>query len=124
MRTKSKTMQFLEGLLGGPLTFGGMLVAIREGEEWSQAELARRLGVSAQHLGQVEKGRKAVRPERAAAWARELGYAPAHFVALALQAQVVEAGLQLHVHVTDEPVHGSGRAKGARAARKKAKATA
>ena len=34
--------EFLEELTGGPLTFGEMLWAIRQCEEWTQAEFARK----------------------------------------------------------------------------------
>lgn len=101
-KNSSSTMRFLDDLIGEPLTFGTMLTALRECEAWSQTEMAQRLHVTPQHLGQVEKDRKAVTPERAARWARELGQSEAQFVALALQAQVDEAGLQLRVGVTSE----------------------
>jgi transcriptional regulator with XRE-family HTH domain len=122
---KSDAAQFLEGLVG-PLTFGGMLANERECEGWSQAALARRLGVTPQHLCDVEKGRKAVSPERAAAWARELGYSEAQFVELALQAQVDAAGLKLAVHVggSSEPPASKKKSAVARPARKKTKARA
>lgn len=53
------------------------------------------LGVSRAYLCDVEKGRRAVSVERAAAWARKLGYLQAQYVALALQAEVTAAGLKL-----------------------------
>ena len=99
----SATMRFLDDLIGEPLSFGNMLSTLRQCESWSQAEMAHRLQVTPQHLGQVEKGRKAVTPERAAKWARELGQSEAQFVTLALQAQLDEAGLDLRVAVTSEP---------------------
>src|SRR5580700_9879882 len=102
--SKSDAMRFLEGLSGGPLTLGGLLSAIREGEEESQADLARRLGMSRQHLCDIEKGRKVVSPERAAAFAKILGYGEAQFVRLALQGMVDAAGLTLLVTV--EPARG------------------
>ncbi len=104
MTTKSKsqkrrTRAFLEGLTGGPLTFGTLLASIRDGEEMSQAAFARKLGVSRSHLCDIEKGRKSVGPGRAARFAKLLGYPQESFVALALQAQVEEAGLRLNVTV-------------------------
>src|SRR4051812_113374 len=100
-KTKSKAVQFLEKLNGGPLTLRQVLVATREGEEWSQAEMARRLGVSAQHLSQVEKGLKTVSPERAAAWGTALGYGPEVWAMLAAQEQLDRAGLNLRVIIGD-----------------------
>ena len=98
--TTSKTMGFLEGLMDGPLTLAGLLTAVREGEGWSQTDMAARLGVSKQHLSAVEKGRKVVSPERAALWAAALGYGQEQFVRLALQQQLETAGLAFHVALT------------------------
>jgi hypothetical protein len=50
-------------------------------------------------LCDIEKGRRAVSVERAAEWARKLGYLEAQYVALALQAEVTAAGLDLKVKV-------------------------
>ncbi len=47
----------------------------------------------------LEKGRKVVGAARAARFAKILGYSSGSFVALALQGQVVEAGLKLNVSV-------------------------
>jgi transcriptional regulator with XRE-family HTH domain len=99
-RTKTcRTKEFLQELVGAPLTFGSLLTAIREGEEMSQVEFAAKLGISRSHLCDIEKERKSVGPARAARFARTLGYPPESFVALALQAQVREAGLKLSVKV-------------------------
>jgi transcriptional regulator with XRE-family HTH domain len=81
------------------LTFGAMLRALRQCEEESLATFAARLGVTKQHLSDVERGRRAVSVERAAAWARILGYHAGQFVTLALQAQVEAAGLRFRVSV-------------------------
>lgn len=100
MSTKpSKAMAFLEELTGGPLTLGGLLRSIRLGEEESQVYFAKKLGVTRSHLCDIEKGRKVVGPERAAKWARLLGYDEAQFVRLALQELVEKAGLDLTVRV-------------------------
>ena len=90
-------LAFLEDLTGGPLTFASNLRAIRQGEELSLAEFAKLLGVSRQHLHDVEHGRKAVSVERAAAWAKLLGYSEKQFVRLALQAELERAGLDYKV---------------------------
>ena len=96
---KSDAIGFLESLTKGPITFGGLIEAIRQGEEMTQPEFARRLGISKSHLNDIEKGRKAVSPERAAKFAKVLGYSKERFVALSLQAQVDSAGLKLRVDV-------------------------
>ena len=100
MRTKKKSdaMKFLDGLVG-KLTFGGLIEAMRQAEEMSQVEFAKKLGVSKQHLCDIEKGRKFVSPERAAKFARILGHSERSFVALALQDIVNQGGLKLKVNV-------------------------
>ena len=96
---KSGAMRFLEGIIRGALTFGSFMEAIRLGENESQAEFGRRLGVSRSHLCDIEKGRKLVSPARAAQFAKVLGYSQDQFVRLALQAMVQEAGLKFNVRV-------------------------
>ena len=89
----------LERLNGGPLTFGQVINATRLGEGLSLEAFAAQLGISRAYLCDVEKGRRAVSVERAAAWARALGYLEAQYVTLALQAAVNAAGLKLRVRV-------------------------
>lgn len=89
----------LERILGGPLTLGMALEALRKGDEQTQAEFARRLGLTAQKLCDLEKGRRAVSPERAAEFARKLGHPIEVFVRLSLQDQVTHGGLKLRVKV-------------------------
>lgn len=96
---KSAALNFLEDLTGGPVTLGKLLEAIRLGEEISQPEFARLLKISKSHLNDIEKGRKAVSPERAARFAKILGYSRERFVALSLQGLVDQAGLRLKVDV-------------------------
>jgi len=96
---KSAAVRTLERLSGGPLTFGGALEAVRQSEELSQAACAARLQVSKSHLCDVEKGRKTVSPERAAAWARVLGYPESTFVRLAIQGALDAAGLKYRVEL-------------------------
>lgn len=98
IRKKSDAMKFLEGLVG-ELRFGGLIEAMRQAEEMSQVEFARKLGISKQHLCDIEKGRKFVSPERAAKFARILGHSERSFVALALQDIVNQGGLKLKVNV-------------------------
>ncbi|MEN9578743.1 MAG: hypothetical protein RJA70_1752 [Pseudomonadota bacterium] len=96
---KDAGQRFLEKLMGGPLSLGGALSAIRETEELSLAVFAERLGVSRSHLSDIEHGRRAVSPERAARFAAALGHSPAQFIRLALQDQVRNAGLNFRVDV-------------------------
>jgi antitoxin HigA-1 len=96
---KNKAMPFLEDIMGGPLTFGDHLAAIRQGEGMTLAAFAEKLGVSRQHLCDIEKGRRRISPDRASKWARSLGYSEILMVQLALQHMLEEAGLKMKVSV-------------------------
>jgi transcriptional regulator with XRE-family HTH domain len=85
--------------LDGPLSLGAFIRAIREGEGWTLEEMATKLDVSAQHVCDIEKGRRAVAASRAARWALLLGYDQAQMVQLALQAELVREGVPLTVEV-------------------------
>lgn len=93
-------LKFIEGMIGGPLTLGALVEAIRRGEGETQTEFAAKLGITKSHLCDIEKGRKLVSPERAARFAAELGYSSEQFVRLALQDVVDRAGLRYKVDVT------------------------
>lgn len=98
-QASTSAIKLLERLTGGPLTFGKMLQAVREGDELTLEAFAKRLGVSRQNLCDIEKGRKGVSPERAARWARLLGYPEAQWLRLALQAELDAAGLKYRVEI-------------------------
>ena len=100
-KRNKRTLNYLDTLAGGPLTFGDAVRAARELIDISQAELARRLGVGRQSVCDVEKGRALVSVEKAAKFAKALGYNEKLFVRLALQDQVAKAGLKLEVSVGD-----------------------
>ena len=91
--------EFLEGLIGGPLSLGAALSGIRESDGESLSQFAARLGISRTHLCDIEQGRRTVSPERAARFAKALKQHQAQFVRLALQDQVRNAGLRLKVDV-------------------------
>lgn len=95
----SAAVKYLEKLRGGPLKFGALLRSVRETDEHTLEELAKRFGVSRAHLCDIEKGRRGVSAERAARWARILGYPQALFVKLALQAELDAAGIKLKIDV-------------------------
>jgi len=86
-------------ILGGPLTFGAAVEALRIGEEISQAAFARKLKLSRQYLCDVEKGRRVVSPLQAARFAKAFGHPPHVLVRLALQDAVRASGLKLTVRV-------------------------
>lgn len=96
---KNPTRKFLEKLTGGRVTLSKLIEAIRLGEDMSQTEFAKLLKISRSHLNDIEKGHKAVSPERAARFANALGQAEERFVELALQSLVDKAGLKLKVIV-------------------------
>lgn len=94
----TRARKFLESRVGF-LTLGKLLLSIRQGEEMSQTEFARKLGVSKSHLCDIEQDRKAVSPERAAYFAKRLGFSEAQFVRLALQGLLDRENLQMTVSV-------------------------
>ncbi|HEX9620616.1 MAG TPA: helix-turn-helix transcriptional regulator [Polyangiaceae bacterium] len=98
-KLNESTNAFLESLNGGPLTFGQLLTALREADDLSLAKFSERLGVSRQHLHQIETGQKRVSPERALRFAGILGFNELYFVQLALQDLVDETGLTAKVEV-------------------------
>jgi transcriptional regulator with XRE-family HTH domain len=74
-----------------------MIESIRIADEIPQAELARTIGVSRAHLCDIEKGRRLVSPERAAKFAKVLGYSKDQFVSLALEDQLLRSGMRYRV---------------------------
>jgi len=94
---KSEAIKLLEKISGGPLTLGRAIESIRKSQELSQDQCARKLGVSKSQLCDVEKSRKTVSPERAAKWARTLGYPESVLVRLAIQHELDAAGLKYKV---------------------------
>jgi plasmid maintenance system antidote protein VapI len=93
------TSAFLESLNQGPLTFGQLLSGIRQTDDESLARFADRLGISKQHLHQLEVGQKRVSAERAVRFARVLGQSAAFFLQLALQDLVNDSGFRATVEV-------------------------
>ena len=98
-KKKSEAMKFLESLRGRALSFGRMIESIRQADEVGQAELAKKLGVSRMYLCDVEKGRRPVTVERAAQFAKVLGYSVHQFVALAMEETLRKEGLKVKVHL-------------------------
>ncbi|SMF47656.1 helix-turn-helix transcriptional regulator [Pseudobacteriovorax antillogorgiicola] len=96
-KKKSKAMKFLEKLTGGPLTFADLFRSIREGEEWTQEEYGKLLGLSRQKVCDIEKGRRLPSPEKAVEYAKILGYHPESFAKLIIEEQIKKAGLKLKV---------------------------
>ena len=98
-RRNSDTNVFLASLNGGPLTFGQLLASLRQADETGLAAFAATLGISRQHLHQLETGQKSVSPERAVRFARLLGQSESYFLQLALQDLANSSGITTSVEV-------------------------
>jgi transcriptional regulator with XRE-family HTH domain len=98
-RRNAKTNAFLTSLNGGPLTLGQLLASLRQADDAGLAEFAATLGISRQHLHQLETGQKSVSPERAVRFARLLEQSESYFLQLALQDLANESGITASVEV-------------------------
>ncbi|PJA19647.1 MAG: XRE family transcriptional regulator [Deltaproteobacteria bacterium CG_4_10_14_0_2_um_filter_43_8] len=96
---KSNARKFIEKKRRVRLSFGEMLTSLRECDEMTQVEMAKKLGISRAHLCDIEKGRRQVTAERAADFAQKLGYSVNQFVALALEDHLHKLGLKLKIEV-------------------------
>lgn len=83
----------------GPLTFGGLLKAHRMGEEMTQVQFAKLLGLSKQGLNDLESNRKSPTIRRAMGIAKKIGLLPELVVQVVLQDQVNKVNLKLSVSV-------------------------
>ncbi|HVY53269.1 MAG TPA: helix-turn-helix transcriptional regulator, partial [Gammaproteobacteria bacterium] len=103
MRIKSKmtkkTMKQIEKIAGGKLTLAKLMWAIRTADAITQVDFAAKLGITRQHLCDIEHGRKSVSPRLAAEYANILGYSKEQFIRLALQDLVDRDGLNVQVEV-------------------------
>ncbi len=95
----SSGTELAKKLLGGPLSMGAALAGLRDLHDLSQVELARRVGMSRQHICDIEKHRRFVSPAKAAEIAKRLGHPEAYFVKLALQDIINHDGLKFKVNV-------------------------
>ena len=95
-----KTLKTLEKITEGKLTLGTVISAIRQANGVSQVEGAEKLGISKQHLCNIEHDRKVVSPILAASYAKKLGYSQEQFIRLALQDMMDREGLAFTVEVT------------------------
>lgn len=99
MNINTDTIKKLEKISGEKLTFGNLISSIRLGEEITQVEFAKMLGVSKQYLCDVEHGRRGVSIATAAEWAKKLRYSTDQFVRLTIQDELDKSKLKLIVHV-------------------------
>ena len=98
-KRNADTTAFLNSLNGGALTFGQLLASLRQADEAGLAKFAATLGISRQHLHQLETGQKSVSPERAVRFARLLGQSESYFLQLALQDLANHSGITASVQV-------------------------
>ena len=94
-----ETLHALEHIMGEKLTLGSFILAIRQGEELSQVEFAKTLGVSRQILCDIERGRRVISAKKAAEYADLLGYSKKQFVRLCLQDMIDRDHLGLVVEI-------------------------
>jgi transcriptional regulator with XRE-family HTH domain len=80
-------------------SFGELVRSIRTCDEISQAELARRLGVSRQFLNAIELGKSQVGLDFAKRVADALGYSPEPFAEILIRNQLHEAGIECNIRL-------------------------
>jgi len=84
----------------GPLTFGEALESYRIGEETSQLDMAKKIGISAQSLCDIEKGRRIPSAKRAAKIAQVIGEPEMFWIKLALQDSLRKENLNFNVSLS------------------------
>lgn len=95
-----KTLKQIEKITGTTLTFGKLIWAIRQADDLSQVVFAAKLGITKQHLCDIEHGRKSVSPKLATKYAEILGYSKEQFIRLVLQDLIDRYGLGMRVEIT------------------------
>ncbi len=83
MSTNHSSKEFFERY--GELSFSEVLRGFRLSEESSQVEFAKKIGISAANLCDLEKGRKIPSASRAAMIARKLGLPETLLIQVAIQ---------------------------------------
>ncbi|MBI5448536.1 MAG: helix-turn-helix transcriptional regulator [Gammaproteobacteria bacterium] len=97
-----KSTTFLEGLTGKKVTLGNLLWSVRECDELSQTEFAKKLKISRQYLCDIEHGRRGVSAKVAADFAIKLGYSPIQFIRLAIQDDLNKQGFHLNIEIHEQ----------------------
>ncbi len=99
MNTKSKknySIKDLEKVIG-KRTISGFLNSWRKALGISQSDFAKLLGISRSNLCDIEKRRKGISPERAAKFAKILGYSVNILIEIAIEEQLASMGLKYKV---------------------------
>ncbi len=102
--TSQETADFFELLAGGPLDLFRAIKSHRQCAEWSQQELAERLGISKQAVSKFEKGILVPSLEMVVKIADAFEVDRETFVRLLFQEMVGRAGLDYEVHVEERKV--------------------
>ena len=84
----------------GPYTFAKLIESYRLGEDMSQTQFSKFLGISQASLCDLEKGRRIPSPTRAAAIAKKLKEPASFWIQLAMQDQLNAAGLDFKVSIS------------------------
>ncbi len=92
-------IEYLEKKLG-PMTVGFYLKAIREADEISQTQFAKKLKISRANLCDIEKGRKLLSPERAFKFAKLLKLPETTLIQLSLQDILRTAKINYKIELT------------------------
>jgi len=103
MSTNSKltkrSLKQIEKITGEKLTLGRFLWAIRKADDMTQVDFAKKLGISKQHLCDIEHNRKNISTSLAGTYAVKLGYAREQFIRLSLQDMLDREGLDYTVEL-------------------------
>jgi transcriptional regulator with XRE-family HTH domain len=99
-KTTEKTLKSIEKeITRTPLTLGKLILSIRNADGIPQTLFAQTLGISKQHLCDIEHDRKTISPRMAAHYANLLGYSEEQFIRLSLQAIVDRDGLKVEIDI-------------------------
>lgn len=98
MTTNRKLSPLLERQLG-PLTFALFMRTARTSFDFSQAEMARYLGIARGTLCDIEKGRQLVSPALAAKIAKKAQLSPVIAVKACLQDQLNKAKINMTIEL-------------------------
>jgi transcriptional regulator with XRE-family HTH domain len=85
----------------GRISFGTFLLAWRTADEISQAAFAKRIGLSAANLCDLEQGRRIPSPTRAKKIAKKLGLPEKGLIAMAIEDTLAKEGLKYSVELNE-----------------------
>jgi transcriptional regulator with XRE-family HTH domain len=85
----------------GRISFARFLLYWRQCEEMTQAQFAKRLGISAANLCDLEQGRRIPSPDRARKIAKKLGLPEMGLVAKALEDILYREGMKYSVELKE-----------------------